>query len=53
MKVGDKVSVWWMPQGAAVIAILPYTGRYPQWFNCVLRLQSNTPRGWQDIAWKK
>ncbi len=28
LKVGDKVSVWWKPKGAVVIALLPYRGRF-------------------------
>lgn len=34
-----------------VIAVLPYTGRYTQWYNCVLRVTSDTPRGYRETAY--
>jgi hypothetical protein len=32
LKVGDKVSVWWMPTGARLQEILPYTGKLARLF---------------------
>jgi hypothetical protein len=52
IRVGNIIPVWWKPEGARVLAVLPYTGRYPQWFSRVLRLESDTPRGWIEIAWE-
>lgn len=59
VQVGDLYPVWWSTdkrdgQGrplAKVIAILPYTGRYPQWFNAVLRLHApDTRNGWLEMS---
>lgn len=55
MKVGDKINVWWRTDTpnnmATVLAVLPYTGNYPQWFNCVLRLTCpNTVKGYTEMA---
>jgi len=54
MKPGDMYPVWWATGKrdehgtplAKVIAVLPYRGRYPQYFNNVLRLHApNTSSG--------
>lgn len=59
VKVGDLYPVWWTATErdasgrplARVFEILPYTGRYPQWFNAVLRLHApNTRRGYADMT---
>lgn len=54
MKVGDLYPTWFSGEDhgcSTILAILPYTGRYPQWFNCVLRLTApNTVRGWVEMA---
>ena len=34
-----------------VIAVLPYTGKYTEYYNCVLRLTSDTPRGYTEMAY--
>lgn len=46
---------WWpgdRPDGSAtVLSIQPYTGRYPEAFNYVLRVAApRTDRGWLEIA---
>lgn len=58
MKPGDKLQVWWFTNTpgnmATVLAVLPYTGLYKQWFNCVLRLSApRTNKGWLEMAYKK
>ena len=53
-RVGDIVYPWWKPEGARVLAVLPYTGIYPQWFSCVLRIEApTTMAGWVEMAWNK
>ena len=50
-KVGECIAVWW-GSGGRVLEVLPYTGRYPQWFTCVLRLSAPTTKsGYVDMAW--
>jgi hypothetical protein len=58
LKVGSLVHVWWATDRpdnmATVIAVLPYTGLYPQFFDCVLRLTApSTHRGWMEMAYKR
>lgn len=59
-EVGQKIRVWWATGRrkvdtdeniATILAILPYTGRYTQWFDCVLRLNTTTRRGWCEMAY--
>lgn len=41
MKVGDKIPTWFSDKEdglSTILEIKPYTGIYPQWFNCVLVL---------------
>jgi hypothetical protein len=53
IRVGDIVPIWWKPKGARVLKVLPYTGKYPQWFSRVLRLEApRTSNGWADVAWE-
>ncbi len=59
LKVGDLYPVWWdtgdpaNPNMARVLAIKPYTGRYVEWFDAVLRLSAaGTRRGWLEMAVK-
>jgi hypothetical protein len=56
-KIGEVIKIGWSsPEGeqrARVISIVPYTGRYPNYFTHVIRLTSNTNRGWTEIAWNK
>jgi hypothetical protein len=54
-KVGDLFKAWFdggQDGGRSLImAILPYTGRHPAWFDCVLRLSApNTGRGFVEMA---
>lgn len=54
IRVGDRMRVWWAVNGgnvATVLAVLPYTGAYPQYADCVLRLTSDTPRGWGEMSY--
>ena len=56
VRVGGLVKVWWntgRPDNmATVLAVLPYTGRFTQFFNCVLRLSApSTYRGWMEMAY--
>ena len=58
MKIGDKIKVWWStgtpthPSNiSTIIAILPYRGMFTQYYDCVLRLTTNTPRGWCEMAY--
>ena len=57
MKVGDKIPFWGSgsPDGlSTVLAIFPYTGKYTNEFNCVLRLTAQrTKRGWLEMAYKQ
>lgn len=59
MQVGDSYPVWWATghrnaQGqpiATVLAVLRYTGRYPESFNAVLRLRApDTRNGHLEMA---
>lgn len=56
LAVGDLYPVWWdtestPPNMARVIEIRPYTGRYTQWFDAVLRLSApRTRSGWLEQA---
>jgi hypothetical protein len=59
MKPGDLYPVWWSTgqrneQGqplAHVIAVLPYTGKYPEYFTHTLRLRApNTHTGHLECA---
>jgi hypothetical protein len=60
VKVGDDFRVWWetgrkSADGhywlARVLEVLPYTGKYPQFFTCVLVLEApRTKRGKLEMA---
>jgi hypothetical protein len=60
LKVGGHIHVWWSTgcknaedeNIATILAILPYTGCYPQFCDCVLKLNSETPRGWTEMAYR-
>lgn len=61
IKVGDKINVWWNAAGryeephnnATVLDVLPYTGKYKESFNCVLRLSApSTYRGYIEMAYR-
>lgn len=45
MIVGDKIF------GKMIYEIKPYYGRYHQWFNCVVVIQSNTKSGRIEMAY--
>jgi len=56
MKVGAMIRVWWKCDNnrnmATILAILPYTGRYPKFSDCVLRLSApGTNRGWVEMSY--
>ena len=59
VRVGDRIRVWWntgvVENGSnvdTVLAVLPYTGRYPKLCDCVLRLPSTKCyRGWVEMAY--
>lgn len=55
-EVGDKIQVWWRTDDnnrATILAVLPYTGKFPKFFNCVLRLTApNTEKGYLEMAYK-
>lgn len=38
IKVGDKIRTWWQPAGSTILEILPYSGKYPAWFDVTLVL---------------
>ena len=41
----------WYGKPALILAVFPYTGKYPQWFTHVVRLYApNTKRGWLEMA---
>lgn len=56
LAVGDLYPVWWDTQSnppnlARVLEIKPYRGRYPQFFDAVLRLTAPTTKlGWTEMA---
>lgn len=58
LKVGDKYQVWWNQSErdengnplATILAISPYKGMYPQYFKSILKLTSETKRGWVEMA---
>jgi hypothetical protein len=52
-KVGSKIPYWFAPEGAEVLKVMPYTGRYKEWFSRILRLKANTHRGWVEVAWPR
>lgn len=56
-RVGEVIKTYWSsPQGeqrAKVLCVFAYNGRYTQYFTHVIRLTSNTPRGWTEIAWNE
>ena len=52
MNVGDKIRTWWEPQGARIVRIAPYVGRYPHAFDCVIEIAAaNTKRGSIEMAY--
>lgn len=59
MNVGDQMYCWWDTglydeKGrniCTILKILPYTGRYPEMFDCVLRLSAPAlVKGWMERA---
>jgi hypothetical protein len=53
---GRKIKVWWEtgePDNmATILEVLPYTGRYPEFCDCVLKLPApRTRRGWLEMAY--
>jgi hypothetical protein len=49
MQIGDSITTFWGE--AKILDIHPYTGRYPQWFNCVLKVTApKTKNGWLEVA---
>lgn len=38
-KKGDKYPIWFN-ENAVILEVLPYEGRYPQWFSKVLRVSN-------------
>jgi hypothetical protein len=41
----------WYNKPAIVLAVFPYTGKYPEWFTHVLRLSApSTKQGWLEMA---
>jgi hypothetical protein len=57
VKVGDKIEFWGSgsPDGlSTVLEIRPYTGRYPEYYNCVLKLSAKrVDRGWMEKTHKQ
>lgn len=45
---GDMIKFWVEPR--IILGVRPYTGRYPDICNCVLRVQSDTKRGWMEMS---
>jgi hypothetical protein len=56
IKVGDKIETWFSGRAdrmSTVLDIEPYSGRYPESFNCVLKLTAlDTYRGFTKMAYK-
>ena len=54
IQVGDQYPTWFSgnPSGmSTVLAVLPYTGKFREYFNATLRLSApNTVRGWCEMA---
>ena len=49
MKIGDSITTFWGE--AKILDIYPYTGRYPKWFNCILKVTApKTKNGWIEVA---
>lgn len=52
MNVGDKIRTWWAPDGARILGVNRYTGRYPDAFDCVVEVAAaNTKRGSIEMAY--
>ncbi len=50
-QIGDLVDTF-LGQ-SKILDIYPYTGNYPQWYDCVLKVEApRTRRGWIEIASK-
>jgi len=50
IQAGDRVQTFWN-DAAEVLETLPYTGRFPEHFNVVLRVSApSTRRGWLEVA---
>jgi hypothetical protein len=48
-----RIKTWW---GGVqpVLAVLPYTGKYPEFFDTVYRVKApRTRRGWLEISVKR
>lgn len=54
-KVGDKIPTWFSDRAdlhSTVLEVLPYEGKYPEHFSCVLRLTApRTRRGSIEMAY--
>jgi len=54
-KVGDKIPTWFSDcpsLQSTVLEVLPYRGKYPEYFSCVLRLTApRTRRGSLEMAY--
>lgn len=55
-KVGKQIKVWWStgkPNNMAdILEILPYSGLYSKWYDCVLKLSApNTYNGSVEMAY--
>jgi hypothetical protein len=52
---GEQMETWFSGRKdklSRVIAVLPYTGKYPESFDCVLRLSADgTRRGYMEMTW--
>jgi len=47
-KIGSEFILWTTPR--KVLSVKKYTGAYPQWFTYVVRVTSDTPRGWTETV---
>lgn len=58
-KIGDRAYTFFSDREdgtSAVLEILPYTGKYKDIFNCVVRLSApfyQSRKGYVDVAWPK
>lgn len=54
--LGKRIRVWWYTgekdNYGTILAVLPYTGRFTQYCDCVLRFPApNTHRGYVEMAY--
>jgi hypothetical protein len=56
VKVGDSVKAWFtgpdLDGSSTILDIIPYTGTYPELFNCVLQISSTTQRGYCEMSYR-